>query len=489
MSTSKKIVTNILILYVATIIGQLLTLALILTISRFLGVEALGKYSFVIAFVSLFSIFSDFGLTTLMKKDLVKNTKNKVFYVGNILGLKFIINILVMALCFISIYFVDKSFEVRAIVLIYAFTMFLEYLNWIFYSLYQVCEKIEYQALIITIERVISAFVGILLLLLGYPLVFVFITILVSYFISFIISLILTNKNICQIRPNINIRFSEKIIIKALPFWFSTIFLSIYLRLDTVILKFFKTYEIVGFYNAAYKLIDGLTFIPVVIIIVIFPIMVKFHLEDRKRLQILFQSSIKYLFLIAFPVAIGTTLVADRIITLFYGKEFISSVLALQILIWAEVLVFINAITGQLLNAIDKEKAFAFATGAGLLFNIVLNLILIPILSFIGSAIAVLLTEVLLFILYYVHFKEKGYYINIKNIGMIPFIASIVMLFLIMALKNLNLFFIISISAGVYFAILFLGKALSKEEIKLFKSILNIPFVKNRQSGRVDMKR
>jgi O-antigen/teichoic acid export membrane protein len=476
---AKKIARNILILYGATIIGHLLTLGLILTISRMLGAEGLGKYSFVIAFVGIFSFFSDFGITILMKKDLVKNPNNKVFYVGNILGLKFIINIAVTLLCLIAIYFVDKSFEVRAIVLIYAFTMFLEYLNWVFYSLYQVYQKIEYQALIITIERIISTFGGVFLLLLGQKLISIFIIIFLSYLICFLISLFITNKNILKIRPSIDIDFSKNVLTRAFPFWFSTIFLSVYFRIDTVLLKFFKTYDIVGLYNAAYKLIDGLSFLPAVITIVIFPAMVKFHTEDAKKLQILFQTVIKYLFIISFPIAIGITLVGDRIIYIFYGKEFAGSVLALQILTWAEILVFTNTVSGQLLNAIDKEKAFAVATGLGLVFNVVLNLLLIPFFSFIGSAIAVLLTEILFLALYYINFRKKGYSLNVKNIGIVPLIAGSTVVAVLLVLKNLNLFLLIPFTAIVYFSILFFGKSITREEINLFGDVLNLPFLKN----------
>jgi len=479
MTSAKKIISNIFILYLAAIFGNILTLTLILAISRFLGADGLGKYSFAIAFVGLFSIISDLGVGTLMKRDLVKNSKNKVSYVGNILTLKFILNFLIILICLISIYFTDKSFEVRAIVMIYAFTLFLEYINWVFYGLYQIYQKIEYQALIITIERIISVGGGIILLLLGQKLISIFMLIFISYLISFTISLIITNRKICKIRPQFDIKFSIQIIIRALPFWFSTIFLSLYSKADVILLKFFKTYDIVGFYSAAYKLIDGLSVIPAVVTIVIFPVMVKFHVENQNRLQVLFQTSIKYLFLISFPIAIGTTMLADRIINLLYGKEFVSSALALQILIWAEVLIFINAITAQLLNAIDKEKAFAFSAGFCLIFNIILNLMLIPILSFIGSAITVLLTQIALFILFYLHITKKGYHLNLKNMGVTPFFACAIMILTILALRNANLFLIIPISAIIYFSILFFGRSFSKEEINLFRSIIKVPFLKH----------
>jgi len=479
MSTAKKIISNIFILYIASIIGNLLTLALILFISRFLGADGLGKYSFVLAFVGVFSIFSDFGLGTLMKKDIIKNPENKVFYLGNIITLKFIINLVIVILCLISINFADKSSEVRSIVLIYAFTMFLEYMNWLLCGLYQIYQQIEYQALVIILERIISTVGGIILLLLGYKLMSIFILIFISYLISFSISLYITNKKFCKVRPNIDIGFSRKNIHRALPFWFSGVFLSLYSRADMILLKFLKSYNVVGFYSAAYKLIDGLSFIPAVITIVIFPVMLKFHVEDRKKLQILFQTLIKYLFIISFPIAVGTSLLANRIISLFYGEEFLSSALALQILIWAEILVFINAISGQLLNAIDKEKAFAFAAGFCLVFNVISNIILIPLLSFIGSAIAVLLTQIILGVLFYIHFMKKGYYLNIKNIGIAPVFACFVMMATIYFLGNLNLFLIIPISAAIYFSILFFSKSFSSEEISLFKSIIKLPFLKN----------
>ena len=102
---------------------------------------------------------------------------------------------------------------------------------------------------------------------------------------------------------------------------------------------------------------------------------------SKEKLIKSYRLAIKYLLIIALPIAIGITLLSNKIILLIYGAEFADSATVLQILIWSLVFTFINSILLRLLIAIDKQKLHTLSTGICAIVNVILNFILIPALS------------------------------------------------------------------------------------------------------------
>ncbi len=93
-SDSQLIIKNISFLYNGEIINQILTLILIVFISRELGDVGLGMYSFAFSFASIFLLLADFGLPTLITKDIAKNRKLTQQHLSSTLTLKFFLNFL-----------------------------------------------------------------------------------------------------------------------------------------------------------------------------------------------------------------------------------------------------------------------------------------------------------------------------------------------------------------------------------------------------------
>ena len=177
--------------------------------------------------------------------------------------------------------------------------------------------------------------------------------------------------------------------------------------------------------------------------------------------------------LIVLPIMTGLIMLADRIIFYVYSSAFANSVIALQILAASLIFSFVHYLMGFLLNAIDKQKLFTLTASITAVFNIVLNIFLIPKYSYIGAGVATLISEVLsFFLLYYFTFKNK-FRLNIAKIIKKPIVANIAVIGLIIYLRNLNLILIVILSALAYFIALFLIKGISKEEIKLLQSFIH----------------
>jgi len=166
----------------------------------------------------------------------------------------------------------------------------------------------------------------------------------------------------------------------------------------------------VGYYTAAYNIMGVFSFVPNSFVSALFPVMsISFRDSDESLIEI-FHKGIKYLYLLALPMALGVTLLRSEIVELIYGSGFIPSEKPLAILIWAEFFVFLDVLLGNMLLSINKERWTMLSSGLGAFLNIALNLILIPNYGMIGAAVATFATEFSFFILFLFVSQMRIYY-------------------------------------------------------------------------------
>ena len=106
-----------------------------------------------------------------------------------------------------------------------------------------------------------------------------------------------------------------------------------------------------------------------------------------------YESALLVSLALSVPFGIGTTILGRFVLVHVFGPSYAGSALALTILGWATVLMSLNIQTTNALIALDRERLVMAVTVVNLATNIVANLILIPRLSFNGSAYATLATE------------------------------------------------------------------------------------------------
>ena len=179
----------------------------------------------------------------------------------------------------------------------------------------------------------------------------------------------------------------------------TTLLYTIYYSIDVIMLTNMVGSYATGIYNASYKLISVLTLFYTVYTAVIFPVMSKFFKNDEKMLLISFEKSIKYLMLIIIPIAVATMFYSLDIVNLIYKHEYDPASSVLSILIWTVCLLFISGACNTLLNASHKELTVTKIYAVAAVFNIVLNLFMIPHLSYNGAAITTVLSDVLIVII------------------------------------------------------------------------------------------
>jgi len=478
MNAIQRFLKNIGSLFTSQILSYLMSLIYTIYLVRYLGVEDYGILSFALALVNILGIFADFGLNILTTREISRDKSLTNKYLNNIFSLKIVqVTILTILLIIILKILAYPSKTVYVIYFMLIFIIFNTFTNF-FASIFQAYEKLEYQS-IANILNNIFMLIGVLILI-YYNNGLIIFTALYAFVAGLILIyyLVILKKRFKQPLPKIRVdrNFWMPTIKTAAQFGLANVFITIYIWIDSVMLSFMQGDHAVGLYNAAYRIVLLLIFIPAIINTAIFPVMSKLYETSTSSLKTIVEKYFKYMILIGLPIGVVITLLYNKIIILIFGYTFIESAPALQILIWATVFTFANSSFVQLLQSTNRQLLLTKITFIGMIINIVLNLILIPKYSFIGASFNTLLTEFIIFFLVLIIAQRIGYITYGKKL--INHIIKIIISSLIMGLfiwifNYLNLFLLILLASILYLGVLLVFKGIDNEDMMIIKNIRN----------------
>ncbi|MBE0525080.1 MAG: flippase [Methanosarcinales archaeon] len=461
-----RIIKNIISLASAEIITRILSLVLIIYIARILGDSGFGKYSFAFAFTSLFLLFLDPGIHSLTIRDIARKKDLAGKYMSNILIMKTFLSILAFVLIVFTINIMDYPVETRLAVYIVGIYTIMTSFSQLTRGVFRAFEKMEYEAILNILERLIFVSSGLIVLFMGYGLVEVVSVFLIAGVINILASFAITFRKFSSPVFEIDLEFWKYLIKEGLPFGLAMIFITIYIKIDTVMLSVMKGDAVVGWYSAAYQIPLAVALISAAFMESIYPTMSRLHGSSRDSLIFTYEKSFKLLAIIVFPIAVMITLFSKEIISILYGEMYVNSIFALQVLIWFTVFEFFCYLLYVTLASMDKQRINTLTTGFCAALNILLNFLLIPTYSFIGAAIATVITYILLFFLNFYFVSSYLQRISLYKIISKPIVAAAGMGIFLYFFRDLNVLIMVFFGCTLYLLSLYLLKTFSREDIE-----------------------
>ena len=445
---------------------RILPALLFIYIARKLGDEDFGKLSFAYSFAGICFIVADFGLSTLLIRNVSRQKELTREYVGNILTLKIVLSLICISVIGIFILFTDYPTDVIMILVIFGGVMFFKALIDFFCAVLNAHERMDIEAFLKGTNHILLFLSGIVVLVLGFGLFGLANVFLVVYLISSIIGFYIVYVSIVKIRPSFDLRFWKHILRESLPLALTVIFTVIYFKIDVVMLSLIRgDNSEIGWYSAAMRLIELVGVVPALIVSALFPIVSSLYKESIDSLKNVFKTSFRYLLAIALPIAVGTLLLSEHLIYTIYGEEYVKTIPALKILATALVFIFVNYILMNILVAVDRQKTNAIIAGTCVFVNIALNLCLIPHYGYLGAGTATVITEIVLFALGLCFVAKYVCKVNVITMLIRPLISVVIMgAFIVVIMSKIHLVFIIFLSALIYFSCLLLFKFLTKDD-------------------------
>ena len=359
---------------------------------KYLGPDNFGLLSYAISFVTILASFAVLGMDSIIVRDLVSEENKSNAILGTSFYLRLVASIVSIIFIFIILSLSNEELSTSLLILVISTTTIFQSFNVIdLYFQAKVQSKFTVYAQFTSL--VISSALKIYLIIINADLIYFAYTIALESFL-FAIGLVVVYKIqvVGKHRWNFSFVLSKKLLKDSLPLLLAGVVVAIYMRIDQIMIKNMLDNSQAGYYSAAVKLCELWYFIPMALSNSVFPAIVNAKKTSEKNYRLRMQRFYDIMSWLSIGVSIPLTIFAPQIINLLYGAKFISAFPVLQIYIWSSVATFLGVASSQYLVTENLTKISFYRTFGGMIVNVLLNLILIPKIGIIGSALATLIS-------------------------------------------------------------------------------------------------
>lgn len=397
MMKNKSITKNYLYNLSYQILVLLIPLLTVPYLTKILGAEKLGIYSFTYSIVTIFFLISVLGVNTYGQREIAyvqdnRTKRTKIFW--ELMIVKLFASLLSMTLLCIFIAITSRYSIYYKIFLIYVFANLFD-ITW----LYQGIEDFKDVALRNAIIK-----------LLYFISIFIFIKTkndLWIYILLYSLSTLITNLSFWINCNKIIDKPPKKLdykrhIVHVFTFFIPQVASLVYTVLDkTMIGIIIPNISEVSFYEQATYIVKTI----LMLITTLGTVMVSrvsncFENNNHKEIKKYITNSVTFTLCIGSALMFGICAIISHIVPWFYGNEYSSVIKLIYYLAPLIIIIGLSNIIGiQYLVSIKKQNYYIGAVICGAIINFILNIILLNLLGTIGAAIASVASELMILII------------------------------------------------------------------------------------------
>lgn len=364
-------------------------------VARYLGPEQFGAFNFALAFVALFGAFASLGLDGIVVRDIVREPEQQYEILSSAFMLKLYGGIVAFLISLETIYVMQPAAtQTHWLVGIIAAGMIFQSFDAIDLW-FQSQVKSKYTVIAKNSVFVIFALVRVVLILNKAPLIafaWAALAEIIAGAAGLTMFYIKQHSILALCCPRMNI--ARRLVKESWPLILSSLTVSIYMRIDQIMLAQMIDNKEVGLYSAALRFSEIWYFIPTVIVSSVMPSLIQARIESVETYHNRLQQLFGWLVRIAYLIAIPMTFVSSILIRFLYGLDYQRAGLILAIHIWTAVFVFLGVGSTPWTINESTMKYSLVQTTSGCIINIGLNFILIPLYGGVGAAIATLIAQI-----------------------------------------------------------------------------------------------
>jgi O-antigen/teichoic acid export membrane protein len=169
-----------------------------------------------------------------------------------------------------------------------------------------------------------------------------------------------------------------------------------YLKLDALVIAGFRPPRELALYGAAFQPVEYLLLASAVVVDILFPLLTRARRADPARFGALYGRGTEALVALALPVAVVTAFYAPHVVEAAFGGRYARSAAPLRILTWALLFMVLNTWHGFVFLAGGLPRIPLYYQGAGLVANVVIDLVLIGRIGYLAVAWGTLVTSALI---------------------------------------------------------------------------------------------
>lgn len=402
---------------------------IVIAVGRIAGPDKLGSLSFAITVTLLGSILGDLGIGMLLTREASRRreqAESVATLTGNGLAISMLLGLLMVAAANLVAPFVGVSPESIAGIKIVAVGVGFSTLSSILKGVFYAYEKMHYETVYIVLQEVMYVALALVFLSVSLPFVWIFWAYSGSRLVGLIVALIIYRSRIGPLRLSFTWPVWRTLIWQGLPFAANSALALVYIRSDVILLGLLAGSVAVGIYEAGAVVGVRANVVARMVTNSMLPSLARDYPPKVSGFETKIMAVMRYLLLMGVPMSIVLATFSSEIIALFYGEQFRASVLIFAILAIVIPLRFLSNVLATGLTASNAQGRRTLAVFVASVVNVVLNLLLIPVYSYLGAAISSVVTELCLFlILFYFLRRRIAFAVRVAHLH--PFVILLIL--------------------------------------------------------------
>ena len=393
-------------------------------VARYLGPEKFGFLAFGVNILAILSAASALGLDSFIVKRLVKASSSDEE--ASLLTTSFMMkSVAAIFFALIAAFAVHSSpMPEGERNLIYIYLVFLIFTAFDVVDFYfQSIVKSKHVAVVKSLALIAVSSCKIALIYVNAELVwFVLVTGLEALLVVIGFTWLGLSKLGSNLIGRVDLRLAIKLLRESWPMLVSSVAVCGYMKLDAVMLKVLMNDESVGVYVAATRLVSSVFVVAIIISNTIFPVLIHIGREND-QFKTLSKDLFNFLGSLGVVVALLFTFSAGPIMKIIYGAPYEGGAGVLMITSWVIPFVFFNNLAWKYHVVDSTQRLGMYRVFVGLVLNVMLNLILIPMYGLLGAAIGTLTARVFSVYVMCWFFSDSRYIAKMMSQGLLSVLS------------------------------------------------------------------
>lgn len=390
--TRRKVFRNVAWAMLGKAVSMIGVLFVGILVGRYLGPEKYGLMNYVISFVALFEVLSEFGLSNIEIRELAKEPEHRDAIMGTSFGLRMVFAAIAYVLLLLIVAGTEDDIYTRKVIAAYGLCLFAFPFN-IARNYFTSIVRNEYVVKSQIARTLLGAGLKIVLLWRKKSLTWF---ILAAGFDFYLLAAGYARAYRVQVGRFRAWRFEPRripfLLSESFPLLLSGAAVIVYQRIDQVMIKHLVSKEGVGYFATAGMFLNVVLFLPMVLVQTVTPLLVRIRQKDmaayrRKALEVV--GGVTW---IAGVISFGIMLFAPWLIDWTYGAKYLPAVPILQVLIWKTVGMALSNSAGSVIIIEGIQKWAVIRNLLGCVVCVALNWIILPRFGVIGAAWVTLIT-------------------------------------------------------------------------------------------------
>jgi O-antigen/teichoic acid export membrane protein len=399
MKPGQRVVKNLVWNVFSGLVGGGLQFASVIVVARSLDVKSFGTYNYLLTFLILFQMLTDFGFVNILVREIARRPNELKHVLRAAKGLMWLLFLGAIPILGIVVLVTNSPGDVKAqsFVMGVAALTFLEGVGYA--AVLRAFEDMEFSAIGFTLHKLVLLGFTIGALHLGFGLWgLVFANLTANLLLWLYYALVVGFRFRLWVSFRMDLGLWKAMIGEAIPLGGGLLLRQLGWQVDSLLLYWLADSYSAGLFGGPYRLLLAARVISMLLVLPLYPGFVRFAKDSLSEFWVAYGRALKVMICLSFPGAVVFVCAPEIVVRTVLGAKFLDSTTALQWFGLAFVPMFVTALFPYVFTALGRQRVFFIVTGTVLVIRVLAEIWFIPRFGYLSAAVIGASCEFLAFV-------------------------------------------------------------------------------------------